>query len=163
VLVDTLGLAPFAPTPEFALALDRYLAGPTEATYEGLMHECAFDFDALREQLGTRWHTIAAYAVDRARTPSVQAALGSLMGGFGLPAVPAAELERITVPTTLIWGRHDRATPLAVAEAASARYGWPLHVIDHAADDPAFDQPAAFLRALRPALGLFRNPSEAGS
>jgi hypothetical protein len=36
-----------------------------------------------------------------------------------------------------------------VAERASARYGWPLHVIDDCADDPARDRPAEFLRALR--------------
>jgi pimeloyl-ACP methyl ester carboxylesterase len=57
-------------------------------------------------------------------------------------------LGRITVPTTVIWGRHDLATPLRVAEAASARYGWQLHVIEEAADDPTLDQPEAFLRAL---------------
>lgn len=157
VLVDTLGLAPFEPEPAFALALDRFSADPTEPTFEGLMRECAFDFDGVREQLGSRWDPLAAYAVDQARTPSVQAALGSLMGELVLAAIPRAELERITVPTTLIWGRHDRATPLAVAEEASTIYGWPVHVIDHAADDPGFDQPAAFLRALRPALGLFHN------
>jgi ubiquinone/menaquinone biosynthesis C-methylase UbiE len=57
------------------------------------------------------------------------------------------------VPTTLIWGRHDRATPLSVAEAASARYGWPLKVIENCNDDPPVEQPEALLRALRTALG----------
>jgi hypothetical protein len=42
-----------------------------------------------------------------------------------------------------------------VAEAASARYGWPLHVIEGARDDPFFEQPEAALRALRAALGNF--------
>ena len=59
---------------------------------------------------------------------------------------------RITVPTTLIWGRHDLATQLAIAESASTRYGWPLHVIENAADDPPIEQPEAFLRALREAF-----------
>jgi pimeloyl-ACP methyl ester carboxylesterase len=71
-----------------------------------------------------------------------------LMEQFGMPAIAPTELAQITVPTTLIWGRHDLATPLSVAEAASARYAWPLHVIEAAADDPALEQPAAFLRAL---------------
>ena len=35
---------------------------------------------------------------------------------------------------------------------ASVRYGWPLHVIEDAADDPAAEQPEAFLRALSAAL-----------
>jgi pimeloyl-ACP methyl ester carboxylesterase len=68
------------------------------------------------------------------------------------PPIPPAELSRIAVPTTLIWGRHDMATPLQVAEEASVRYGWPLHVIEDAADDPPIEQPEAFLRALHTAL-----------
>ena len=40
-----------------------------------------------------------------------------------------------------------------MAEAASLRHGWPLHVIEDCADDPPVEQPAAFLRALRAALG----------
>jgi pimeloyl-ACP methyl ester carboxylesterase len=39
-----------------------------------------------------------------------------------------------------------------VAEAASKRYGWPLHVIEDAGDDPSIEQPEAFLRALQSAL-----------
>ena len=69
-----------------------------------------------------------------------------------MPAIPPADLARIAVPTTLIWGRHDLATPLPIAEAASARYGWPLHVIEDAGDDPPIEQPEAFLNALRVAL-----------
>jgi pimeloyl-ACP methyl ester carboxylesterase len=53
----------------------------------------------------------------------------------------------------LIWGRHDLQTRLSVAENASARYGWELHVIEGARDDPFFEQPAAALRALRDSLG----------
>jgi hypothetical protein len=34
----------------------------------------------------------------------------------------------------------------------SARYGWPLHVIEDSADEPTFEQPEAFLRVLRIAL-----------
>jgi hypothetical protein len=41
---------------------------------------------------------------------------------------------------------------LNVAEAACARYGWPLHVIEDARDDPAIEQPEAFLEALRTVL-----------
>jgi pimeloyl-ACP methyl ester carboxylesterase len=71
------------------------------------------------------------------------------MEGFGFPAIPPEELARITAPTMLIWGRHDLATALAVAEAASARYGWPLRVIEDAAGNPAMERPEAFLQALR--------------
>jgi len=69
-----------------------------------------------------------------------------------MPGIPPSELARIRVPTALVWGRHDLATPLEVAKAAHARYGWPLHVIEGAAGDPPIEQPAAFLDALRLAL-----------
>jgi hypothetical protein len=110
--------------------------------------------------MGERWEPFEAYNVDRAREPSVQAALGALMAHFGAPAIPASDLERIAVPTTLIWGRHDLATSLSIAEAASERYGWPLHVIDDVADDPAIERPEAFMRALRTALGADRSPAD---
>jgi pimeloyl-ACP methyl ester carboxylesterase len=66
--------------------------------------------------------------------------------------IPPGDLQRIAVPTTLIWGRDDVGVRLNVAEAASVRYGWPLHVIENARDDPAIEQPEAFLEALDAAL-----------
>jgi pimeloyl-ACP methyl ester carboxylesterase len=107
----------------------------------------------MRDRLGERWAWLRAYNLDRARTPGLGTAQQSLMEQLGIPAIPAADLARIALPTTLIWGRHDLATPLSVAEAASARYGWPLHVIERAADDPPLEQPDAFLEVLRVALG----------
>jgi pimeloyl-ACP methyl ester carboxylesterase len=153
VLVDTLGLAPFEPDARFGIALHRFLAGPTQRSYERLMEFCTFDLDRVREQLGQRWDRYAAYAVELAGDTRVQAALGSLIGQFAAAPIPSEQLARIDVPTTLIWGRHDLATPLHVAEAASARYGWPLHVVEDAGDEPFLDQPAAFLDVLQLAVG----------
>jgi pimeloyl-ACP methyl ester carboxylesterase len=153
VLVDAFGLDRFEPAPSFGLALHRFMEQPTEHTRDGLFEQCFVDPDGLRQQLGQRWEPLAAYALDRARTSGQQAALGSLMPQLGLPAILPADLARITVPTTLIWGRHDLQVRLPVAEAASNRHSWPLHVIDHAGDDPALEQPQAFLRTLHAALG----------
>jgi pimeloyl-ACP methyl ester carboxylesterase len=152
VLVDTLGLEPFEPAPEFAAALDAFAARPDDETYDALWQHCVFDLDRVRERLGERWHLLKAYNLDRARTPSVQAAVHVLMGDVGSAVIPPADLTRITVPTTLLWGRHDLATPLRIAEAASARYGWSLRVVEDAADDPALEQPEAFSAALCSAL-----------
>ena len=152
VLVDAFGLGPFEPAPSFGLALSRFLEQPTERTRDDLFAQCFSDLDGLREQMGERWQLIAGYALDRVRTPSMQAALGSLMAQFGVPAIPPADLARIAVPTTLIWGRQDLQVPLPVADDARARHGWPLHVIDNAGDDPPMEQPEAFLAALRAAL-----------
>jgi pimeloyl-ACP methyl ester carboxylesterase len=152
VLVDTFGLRPFQPAPEFGLALSNFLAQPTERTHDDLWQRCAFNLNRLRQRMGAEWSPFEAYNIERARTPSVQAAVGALMEAFGVPEIPSTDLARIAVPTTLIWGRHDRATPLAVAEEASARFGWPLHVIEDCNDDPPIEQPGALLRALRRVL-----------
>jgi pimeloyl-ACP methyl ester carboxylesterase len=151
VLVDAFGLGEFRPAPEFAHALTRFLAQPTDGTHEGLWRHCAFDLDALRREMGDLWPPFEAYNLDRARTPGVQSAFSVFMEQLGAPAIPASALARIAVPTSLVWGRHDVAT-LSIAEAASARYAWPLHVIDNAADDPPIEQPEALLRALRAAF-----------
>ena len=75
------------------------------------------------------------------------------MATLGIAEIPAEALARISVPTTLIWGRHDLATPLRVAEAASRAFGWPLHVVENSADDPALEQPDAFVDVLRAVIG----------
>lgn len=147
VLADALGLAPFQPAPQFGAALAEFLAQPTAETHDALWRRCAFDLDALRARLGERWEWLKAYNLDRAHA-GLGAVQHRLMEQFGLPAIEASELARIRHPVTLIWGRHDLATPLAVAEAASARYGWPLQVIENAGDDPPLEQPEAFVRAL---------------
>lgn len=152
VLVDTLGLTAFQPAPEFGQALGAFLSEPSEATHDGLWQYCAFDLGKMQAQMGDDWKKIKAYNLDRAGDPALKATQHALMEHFGFPAISAAVLERITVPTSLIWGRHDLATPLSVAQEASARYGWPLAVIDACADDPPMEQPAAFVRALYTAL-----------
>ena len=153
VLVDTLGLGRFRPAPRFALTMIGFLARPTEGTYDRFMRQCSYDLEGLREEMGERWEPFQAYNLDRARTPSVKVASRRMMLSIGVPMIAPEELGRIDVPTTLIWGRYDRANRLQIAEAASERYGWPLHVIDNCADDPPRDQPKASLRALHTALG----------
>jgi pimeloyl-ACP methyl ester carboxylesterase len=152
ILVDTLGLAPFQPAAEFAQALTRFQAQPSADTHDALWRHCAFDLDRLRERMGERWQPFAEYNVERARTPRLRAAVQALMGAFAAAPIAPDDLARIAVPTSLVWGRHDKATPLAVAEAASARYRWPLQVIDGANDDPPVEQPAALVQALREAM-----------
>jgi pimeloyl-ACP methyl ester carboxylesterase len=161
VLVDTLGLAPFRPKPAFALTMMAFLTRPTEASYTRFMRQCSYDLGRLRSEMGELWEPFVAYNLDRARAPTAKFA-GRLFREVGLPQIPPDALARITVPTTLIWGRQDRANRLRIAEAASARYGWPLHVIEDCADDPPRDAPEEFLRALKASLdGDTRNePAE---
>lgn len=151
-LVVPFGLARFEPSPAFGAALTGFLAQPSADTHDDLWQYCVADFDALRRRPDVRWELMKAYNLDRARTASVSVALQALMEAFGFAAIPEDVLAQIATPTSLIWGRHDSIVPLSVAEAASARYRWPLHVIENAGNEPAIEAPDAFLRALRTAL-----------
>ena len=149
VLVDALGLGPFQPAPEFGAALGAFVAEPTPENHDRLWQRCAYDLDTLRRRMGRNWDHLRSYNLDRARAPRCRRTLEAMMLQFGFPAIAPEELARIKVPVDLIWGRHDLATPLRVAEAESARHGWRLHVIEAAADDPPLEQPEAFVRILR--------------
>lgn len=148
VLVDSFGLQPFQPTPEFARALGAFSAEPSSDTHQRLWALCAHDLARLQGQLGEIWSPFETYNVEQARLPSTQRAVRALMEAFAVPAIAPDLIAQISVPTCLIWGRHDRATPLEVAEAASTRHGWPLHVIEAANDAPPMEQPEAFVRLL---------------
>lgn len=152
LLVDTMGLHWFRPSPRFAIPMVRFMARPTERSRDGLFRQCFVDFDAVGDRYGDHWDDLRTYALDRARTSTTQTALRSLMPRVGVPPIPAGDLEQITVPTTLVHGRHDLQVPLRAAERASQRYGWPLQVIEGARDDPAAEQPEAFLAAVHRAL-----------
>jgi pimeloyl-ACP methyl ester carboxylesterase len=157
VLVDTLGLARFRPKLRFAATLIGLQVRPTESAYNRFMNQCSADLPGLREDMGDRWDPYVSYSLELARSPSAKA-MRQLMRDVGLPPVPPGRLTRIGVPTTLIWGRQDKANDVRIAQAASARYQWPLHVIEDCADDPARDHPEAFLRALRAAMAADRAP-----
>lgn len=152
VLVDPLGLSWYLPEVRFALAMVGFVARPTERSQDRLFRRCMLDLDGVRADMDGRMELLEAYALDRARTPELKGALQSLMPRFAIRPIPHEELDAIPVPVTLIWGREDRQVSVSVGEAASERHGWPLHVIDDAADDPAIEQPDAFLAALRSAL-----------
>jgi pimeloyl-ACP methyl ester carboxylesterase len=149
VLVNTLGLRTFQPLPDFGSALEAFLAAPTTETHQRLWSQCALDLPALRRELAQEWDALEAYNLECAQEPGQLSAVADLMAHFGIPAIPPPVLARITTPTTLIWGREDRATPIRVAAEASVRYGWELRAIGGAADDPTIEQPLAFVSALR--------------
>lgn len=151
VLVDSLGLGRFRPTPAFAASLIGFQARPNERSYDRFMRQCSWDLDGLRDGMGELWDPFVAYYLDFAQGPASKA-VGRMLRRVGLPRIPDSELARISAPTALIWGREDRANRLRIAEAARDRYGWPLHVVDDCADDPARDRPREFLAALRAIL-----------
>lgn len=159
VLVDSLGLAWYRPALRFAIPLIGFMARPTPRSRDRLFDKCFLDFDRVGERFGDHWDDLRDYALDRARTADNQAALRALMPRVGVPPVGADELDRIGTPTTLVHGRHDLQVPLEVAERASTRHGWPLHVVDGAADDPAVEQPGELVEVLRRLPARRRGPA----
>lgn len=153
ILVDTLGLSLFRPAPSFAVPMMGFVAHPTAKSRDRLFNRCFYDMDRVGEQTGEQWEPLLDYALDRARTPSVQTALRQLIPRVAMPSLPSGDLDRIDVSTVLIHGRHGLQVRLQTAESASARHGWPLYVIEDCRDDPAMEQPEAFIDALRTAMG----------
>ena len=98
------------------------------------------------------WGALRAYGLELLRDAGTMAGLGALMQAFALRPIDDDVLARIDVPTTLVWGRQDLATTLVVAEAASERFGWPLHVVDDCADEPPLERPDALLAVLEQAI-----------
>ena len=148
VLVDTHGLRRFRPSPGMALSFMGLMLRPTPQRVErSLGTYCFTDLQQVRHDMGDRWEWFSALALDHFRSRKARRAMRSLLPRLGGP-LPIENLAGITVPTTLIWGREDVGMPVTVAEEASARFQWPLHVIDGARDDPAIERPEAFLGAL---------------
>jgi pimeloyl-ACP methyl ester carboxylesterase len=155
VLADTGCLVDrVRPAPGVLLALIRHNLRPSERTMVAFLRQVTVDLERVRRRLGERWEPFLAYSLDRHRAPGVQQANRRLLRELGWWQIPPQELARIDVPTTLIWGRQDRVMPLRTAERASARFGWPLHVIEDAGHISVAEQPEAFLEALRAALPL---------
>jgi pimeloyl-ACP methyl ester carboxylesterase len=152
VLVGAGSLARFRPAPGVALALIRFIARPSERTQRGFLRQVTVDPARVQALMGARWEASQAYGLDRARTPSVRAANRRMLRELGTRTIPPEQLARIAVPTALVWGRHDRVMRLRIAERASVRYGWPLHVVEDAGHF-AVEQPEAFRAALWAALG----------
>jgi pimeloyl-ACP methyl ester carboxylesterase len=153
VLVGVGGLAgKVRIPPRILLALVRHGVRPSERSAMRMLRQVSVDVDRVRRRMGERWAPFRAYSLGLSRTPSVQRANRQLLRELGLRQIPPEDLARIDLPVTLIWGRQDRVMPLAAAQEASARYGWPLDVIDDAGHLLGADQPEAFLRALARAL-----------
>lgn len=148
VLVNSLGLGKFRPSPIFAFTLLRFMIRPSQKNFDSFFPHCIYDVDNLQRQMGSKWESFSAYNLQCARDKDRKAAMQTLLKEVGTPKIPDNVLENIKVPTALIWGRHDKANKLRIAQTASKKYGWPLHIIEETRDDPKLERPEAFTNAL---------------
>lgn len=129
------------------LAAIRYGLRPTQRNNERVNRWFLLDLARTRALDQIWFDAFDAYSRARGRVPHVKRTIGHLLK-TQTKRIPDADLERIGVPVSLLWGRHDRVVPLCVGEEASSRHGWPLHVIDNAGHVPHIERTTAFLRVL---------------
>ena len=125
----------------------RCAVRPTLRHAERFDRFALLDLDATRARDPGWFDAFVAYNQAQARERHVKKTMRRLVADQ-TRRIPDEQLARIDVPTTLLWGRHDRMAPLSVAEAAATRHGWPLQVIEGAAHAPHVEQPAAFVDSL---------------
>jgi pimeloyl-ACP methyl ester carboxylesterase len=118
---------------------------PTERNSERFERWAFLDLERTRQRDPEWFDAFRAYSLARAIVPHVKRTMRQLIK-IGTRQITSAELQLIKVPTSLLWGRHDRMAPLRLAEAASSKFGWPLHAIDDAGHVPHIEQPEGFLR-----------------
>ncbi len=152
ILVNSLGLGKFRPAPRFAFGLFRFMIWPTEKNFNRFFPHCMYDVDDLRNAMDEKWEPFVEYNLECARDKQRSDALQFLMKNLGIPKISDEKLKKIKVPTALIWGRHDKANKLKIAENARDKYGWPLHIIEETRDDPKLERPKAFVNALNRVL-----------
>ncbi len=145
------GIAPYRMPLGLMLAAILFDLKPSLANQHRFERWAFLDPARTRSQHPDWFDAFDAYCIDRGRLPRVKRTMRQLVKQ-GARRIPDAELARISVPTSLIWGRHDRMVPLRVATAAAATLGWPLHVIDAAGHVPHLEQPDAFLGVLHAVL-----------
>lgn len=147
VLSATPGIGRYRMPPGLLVAAIRSGMRPSERNFERFLPWPFLDPGRTRQSDPEWFAAFSAYMISRSGVPSVRRTMQQVVKA-GTKQIPAAELRRITAPTALIWGRHDRMAPLHLAETANSAFGWPLHVIDQAGHVPFIEQPAAFLDAL---------------
>jgi 2-hydroxymuconate-semialdehyde hydrolase len=145
------GIGPYRMPVGLRVVAIRFALRPSEGNAERFDRWAFFDLDRARRRDPGWLESFNAYTRSRAVVPHVKRTMCQLIGS-ATKQVSDVELRRIPVATDLLWGRRDRFVSLDVAEGASARLGWPLHVIDEAGHVPHIERPDAFLSALRIAL-----------
>lgn len=153
VLVAAPGLGRWRPpSPRFIAAAVRMNLRPSPRSIERFEAGwCYRDLDRIRREDHLGNDAFEAYLLSRGSRPAVKRALRQVIKA-GTERVPEAELRSIEVATTMVWGRDDRLVPTTIGEDASARLGWPLHLVADAGHLPHVDRPAAFAETLETAL-----------
>lgn len=151
VIYGAPGIGPYRMPLGLRVVAIRFALRPTEQNEERFERRAFHDLDRARRRDPGWFGAWSTYSRARAVVPHCKRTMRWLVPHC-TKEIPDADLRRLTLPTALLWGRHDRFVSLDHAEAASARLGWPLHTVDDSGHVPHLEQPEAFLHTLRAAL-----------
>jgi 2-hydroxymuconate-semialdehyde hydrolase len=154
------GVGPYRMPSGLVYAAIRFGLRPSRRNSERFDRWAFFDLEQARGRDTGWFEAWSRYTMSRARIPHVKRTMRQLISR-GRKRVVDDVLDQIEVPTTLLWGRHDRFVPLAVAEHAGKRIGWPLRVIDRTGHVPHIERPESFLRILLETIDSQPNRSAA--
>jgi 2-hydroxymuconate-semialdehyde hydrolase len=142
------GIGPYRMPMRLRYVAIRFAIRPTPRNAERFDRFALLDLDATRRRDPEWFEAFETYTRDQAAKSHVKKAMRQLVSGQTKP-IPNGVLERISVPTSLLWGREDRMVPLSIGQAAAERFGWPLHIVEAAAHAPHVEQPDAFVTTVR--------------
>lgn len=151
VVYGAPGVGPYRMPMRLRYVAVRFGIRPSPRNAERFDRFALLDLDANRRRDPEWFAAFDEYARSRATVSHVKRTMRRLISAY-TKQIPDSELGRIAVPTTLLWGRHDRMVPLALAQGAAERLRWPLHLVDGAAHAPHMEQPDAFVETLSPII-----------
>jgi pimeloyl-ACP methyl ester carboxylesterase len=151
VLYGAPGIGPYRIPLGLLVTAIRFSVRPSERN-NARFADWAFLDPARTRRRDPKWYdAFMAYGLMRGRVPHVKRTMRQLVKA-GSKQISDDQLRGIDVPVDLIWGRLDRMAPLRIAQLASSKFDWPLHVIDDVGHVPHIEQPEAFLASLRAAV-----------
>jgi 2-hydroxymuconate-semialdehyde hydrolase len=141
------GIGPYRMPIGLRVVAIRFALRPSAANMERFGRWAFVDLDRVRGRNPDWFDAFSTYTRARAASPHIKRTMRQLIGTC-TKQIPDSELQRIKAPTTLLWGDHDRFVPVSLAQQASTRLDWQLHMIDDAGHVPHIEQPAAFVSVL---------------
>jgi pimeloyl-ACP methyl ester carboxylesterase len=145
------GVGPYRVSLGLMVTAIRFDLRPSERN-NARFADWAFLDPARTRRLDPGWYdAFMAYGLSRGSVPHVKRTMRQLVKA-GSKQLSDAGLKSVDIPVALIWGKQDRMVPLRIAELASSKFGWPLHVVDEVGHVPHIEHPEAFLGAVRTAL-----------
>jgi pimeloyl-ACP methyl ester carboxylesterase len=147
VIVGAPAIGPYRMPPGLLATAIRFGARPSDRNFRRFA-PWAFHDPGRTRDLDPGWYdAFFAYGASRGTVPHVKRTMRQVILA-GKRRVPDEALRRIAIPTTLLWGRHDRFVPLRLAQGTSARLGWPLDVIEGSGHLPFVERLEPFMEAL---------------